>query len=60
MRAYIDEYCDNLDASVFSGDAFQDRKSIKEFREYMARWERGLKEHEGTLDEIEKEKSDEN
>lgn len=52
MRADIEEICDSLDAAIFSGDGFLDPVAIKELREYMARWERGLKEHEDVLQEL--------
>lgn len=60
MRADLDELCDALDAAVFSGDGFLNREAIKEFREYMARWERGLKEHEDVLVEMESDETSNN
>jgi ADP-dependent phosphofructokinase/glucokinase len=51
MRDYIEDACDNIDAAMFSGDAFLDPEHRKELRDYMARWERKMKEWE----EIEKE-----
>jgi hypothetical protein len=49
MRDYIEAACDEIDAAVFSGNAFDDLEGIgnrQELREYMARWERALKEKE--------------
>jgi hypothetical protein len=43
---------DEIDAAVWSGDLFHNRENIKAFREMMARWERGLKEAEAILDDI--------
>lgn len=43
MRSYIDEPCDQIDAAMFSGDAFLDGEHRKELRDYMASWERELK-----------------
>ena len=46
---------DEIDAAVWSGDMFHNRANIAAFREQMARWERGLKEAEDILNEMEKE-----
>ncbi len=46
---------DEIDAAIWSGDIFHNRKNIDEFRSVMARWEAGLKEAEQILDEMEKE-----
>lgn len=40
----LDELFDRIDAHVFTGDTFHDEAKRKDFREWMARWERGLKE----------------
>ena len=48
---------DEIDAAVFSGDMFHDRKNIAAFRDMMARWERGLKEAEEIVTEIENERT---
>lgn len=55
MRKDTDELCDSLDAAIFSGDEFHDPEARKELREYMARWERGLKEHDEDHEESEEE-----
>jgi hypothetical protein len=41
---------DSIDAAIFSGDMFHNRKNIAAFRAMMARWERGLKECEEIID----------
>ena len=46
---------DEIDAAVWSGDLFHNRANIAAFREMMARWERGLKEAEAIVTEMEKE-----
>jgi hypothetical protein len=46
MRDHTNELCDAIDAAIFSGDEFLNAYARKELRDYMARWERGLKEHE--------------
>lgn len=56
MRADTEDLFDRIDAAVFSGDEFlSDATARKEFRDYMARWERGLKAHEETAKELENE-----
>ena len=49
-----DNQIDEIDAAIWSGDTFHNRDNIAAFREMMARWERGLKEAESILDNIEK------
>lgn len=49
---------DEIDAAIWSGDMFHNRENIQDFRSLMARWEKGLKEAEGILDELEKENAD--
>jgi len=44
---------DEIDAAVWSGDMFHNRENIEAFREMMARWERGLKEAEAIVSELE-------
>lgn len=45
---------DEIDAAIWSGDMFHDRENIADFRSLMARWEKGLKEAESILEEMEK------
>lgn len=40
---------DEIDASMFSGDAFVNPEARKELREKMARWERELKNFDETF-----------
>ena len=49
---------DEIDAAVWSGDMFHNRENIADFRSLMARWEKGLKEAENILTELEKENVD--
>ena len=46
---------DDIEAAIWSGDTFYNRENIAAFREQMARWERGLKEAEDIVTEMEKE-----
>lgn len=55
MRDYIYNACEEIDASVFSGDAFYDKEHRKQLREYMARWTRELMAIEESLGEEEEE-----
>jgi hypothetical protein len=56
---------DEIDAAIFSSDMFIYQKNIADFREKMARWERGLKEAESIISDddvagfIEEDKSQE-
>ena len=46
---------DEIDAAVWSSDLFHNRENIAAFRDMMARWERGLKDAESILTELENE-----
>jgi hypothetical protein len=48
---------DEIDSAVWSGDLFHNRENIRAFRDMMARWERGLKEAEDILSEMENERT---
>jgi len=56
VRNYIEDACEEIDESVFTGDAFRDPQHRRGLREYMARWERQLK----VLDEIDEEDNTDN
>lgn len=47
---------DEIDAAVWSGDTFHNHENIRAFRDMMARWEKGLRQAEDILTEIENEK----
>ena len=40
MNRFIDETCDAVDASVFSGDALYDDATREEFKRLLERWSR--------------------
>lgn len=42
MDQYLERLCDELDASVFSGDGLHNLDAAKEFRKYLERWGREL------------------
>lgn len=48
---------DEIDAAVWSSDLFHNRENIAAFRDMMARWERGLKDAESILTEVENERT---
>ena len=43
MRDYIKDACEEIDAAMFSGDAFVDAEERKALRDYIERWTRELK-----------------
>lgn len=43
---------DEIDAAIFSGDLFNNLDNIEAFRTMMARWERGLKQWEDTIESL--------
>lgn len=49
---------DEIDAAIWSGDMFHNRENIADFRSLMARWEKGLKEAEDILTDMENENVD--
>ncbi len=54
MDSQVKRFVDEIDAAVFSSDVFLSREGVKYLREYLERWERGLKGHELVLDDLEK------
>lgn len=40
MGIYLDDLCDELDSSVFSGDSLHNKKALEEFQNYLKRWTR--------------------
>lgn len=40
MNQHESEVCDDLDASLFSGDAFYDKEALRELEHYLTRWQR--------------------
>ena len=57
MRKYIEDAVEELDAAVFTGDAFYDSEHRIYLRDSMARLERGLVEIEKSIDDSEGEES---
>lgn len=43
MRKYLEDACEQIDAAMFSGDAFLDEDHRKELTLYIERWQRELK-----------------
>lgn len=48
FHSSIEDALDEIDAMVFSGDALLDPDNLNNFREFLARWERGS----NTMEEI--------
>jgi hypothetical protein len=46
MRDYNLEACETLDSGLFTGDDFYNKDSLVEFKEYLERWNRRVKEIE--------------
>ena len=46
MRIYLINACDEIDASVFSGDVLWNEEERAELKQYIERWDRAIKEHE--------------
>lgn len=40
MNEHEAEVCDDLDASLFSGDSFYDEYALQALERYLARWQR--------------------
>ena len=55
MRSYIEKACEEIDAAMFTGDAFIDGQHRKELTEYMVRWQKALKAWEKTEVQYKKE-----
>lgn len=51
MNQYEAEVCDDLDASLFSSDAFYDDEALRELEHYLARWQRRAAEIRKVLSE---------
>lgn len=54
MRKDIEEFCESIDAAIFSGDGLHDYESLNEFHEYMDRWMEKMREISNFLDEEDK------
>lgn len=44
MRNNLYDACEEIDAAMFSGDSFDDPDTIREFQEYLDRWNRKIAE----------------
>jgi len=52
MNEYLDDLCDQIDASMFSGDKFLKEENRKGLQEYIDRWQREMKRLEEIAAEI--------
>jgi hypothetical protein len=48
---YFNNLCDEIDATVFSGDYLDDPDALNEFRKMLERWERKSKIIQESIDE---------
>lgn len=48
LRPYLHKACEEVDASIFSGDVLYSDAERKDLREYVERWLRAINEHEAT------------
>ena len=46
MRDYIKNACEEIDAAMFSGDAFIEKEERDALSNYIGRWQRQMKEWE--------------
>ncbi len=46
MRDYIEKACEEIDAAMFTGDAFENAAERIALRKYLARWNRELTRRE--------------
>jgi len=53
----VDDSLDKIDAALFSGDVFMDRKNIKIIEEYIERWSREISSNKMLLDQIDDEEN---
>jgi ADP-dependent phosphofructokinase/glucokinase len=53
-RKYLEEACEQIDAAIFSGDLLFDRDTtyVKEFKEYLGRWNRAIDKYEKVKGEL--------
>lgn len=51
-RYYLEKACEEIDASIFSGDVLFDDKDRKQLKEYMKRWIKEIDSHEKYMDEL--------
>jgi len=46
MEEYLKNACEEIDAGIFSSDALFSPETVITLKEYIARWTRGIIEHE--------------
>jgi len=54
---YFDDACNEIDATLFSGDLMFDEYCRKKFNELLARWGRQMKTWESEAEELEAEEN---
>lgn len=51
LRSYLDNACEEIDASIFSGDVLYVKSERAELKRYVERWARAIAESELADDE---------
>ena len=54
MRDYIENACEEIDAAMFSSDAFMEKGERDALTDYIGRWQRKMKEWEEITAEAER------
>ena len=49
MRPYLEEACEQVDASVFSGELLYDYDERNELKAYVKRWDKAIADHEALI-----------
>lgn len=52
MDNYLEEACEEIDAAMFSGDAFLKKDNRETLKTYIGRWEREMKKFEELEEEL--------
>jgi hypothetical protein len=52
MHPSVTRAIEEIDAAIFSGDAFLDEENHAKMQEMLDHWQRGLNEHKETIKEL--------
>lgn len=59
MLKYLEDACEGIDASIFSGDLLYDDERREMLKEYIGRWTRAITKHEAEPPVIDEKDEDE-
>lgn len=51
MNHHLEQACESIDASVFSGDVLESPENIKALEEYIGRWTRAIAERKARTED---------